>query len=294
MVHHGRQDRQHLAPPGRQGDLCGCACGAPALLQGFAHRMGPHGDHGTPGQGSAHGGASAPDGAAAPQGATVARAGGYPSQGGAALAARAAPTARWEPPGAARPMRVGCTAWSRTTRAAIPGASWRPVQRAPGGRTAIARWAVAPSRPPTQWRTAIPPPAGPPLQETGSGAPGPCAGSGSPGRDAPRSAPVSADPRRQRSLPSGSRMRGMLPRHPAPVKIQGYRRSLARVALGADSGRGSAQGFPPPVVNPRETDSDPGFLCVKRASISLLYPQFLRLGCKRLPSLSSTLIHPDD
>ena len=90
MVHHGMQDRQPLAPTGRQGDLVGFARGAQALRKGFEHRGVPHGDQRTHGQGSAHGGASAPDGAAAPQGAPVALAGGNSSQGGEALAAQRA------------------------------------------------------------------------------------------------------------------------------------------------------------------------------------------------------------
>jgi len=90
MFHHGIQDRQQLAHTGRQGDLFGFARGAQALIKGLKHRVVPHRDQGTHGQGSAHGGASAPDGAAAPQGATVAIAGGNPSQGGDALAAQRA------------------------------------------------------------------------------------------------------------------------------------------------------------------------------------------------------------
>src|ERR671935_2844973 len=44
-------------------------------------------------------------------------------------------------------MRVGCTAWSRTTRVVIPASSLATAHRSPVGRRAISSWAFATSIP---------------------------------------------------------------------------------------------------------------------------------------------------
>lgn len=64
---------------------------------------------------------------------------------------RAATTARWYPPVASSLISVGSTAWSRATRAAIPGSSFVPLQRSPVGRRAISSGALATSRPTKHW-----------------------------------------------------------------------------------------------------------------------------------------------
>jgi len=81
--------------------------------------------------------------------------------------ASAATTARWYPPVASRTISVGGTLCSRVTRAAIPGSSLATAQRAPVGRRAISRWALAPSRPTKDAGASITTPDGPDLARCG-------------------------------------------------------------------------------------------------------------------------------
>ena len=53
MLHHSVEDRQQLAPAGRQGDLLRFPCGEPALIKGVEDRMVADCDPGSHIQGNA-------------------------------------------------------------------------------------------------------------------------------------------------------------------------------------------------------------------------------------------------
>jgi hypothetical protein len=90
MCHPGVQDRQQLAPAGRQGDFLGFAHGTPACIEGAPPGMMAHGHPGAHRQRGAPRGAAAPHRAVAAQGPTLPGEGRHPDQGGTARAAQGA------------------------------------------------------------------------------------------------------------------------------------------------------------------------------------------------------------
>jgi hypothetical protein len=122
-------------------------------------------------------------------------------------------------------MRVGGTAWSRGTRAAIPGAACVPAQRAPVGRRAIARGAWATSLPTKTCGAASLTPDWPDRARGGLYGAGQLCGLWEDRTRHPRLRGGLSGPRLSRSRTSADWVTGLRPRHPG--KRQGCKASLA-------------------------------------------------------------------
>ena len=144
---------------------------------------------------------------------------------GQPTAASAAATGRWEPPVAASTRSCGALACRRVTRAAIPASAWVTAPWAPVGRTAIARWAVATSRPLTSCGGDLPTPGWPGLARDGRHGSGPRFGLYKEATRRPGQRAGLDGPRLQRSIAPARHVMGILPHHPR--KIQGCKPSPA-------------------------------------------------------------------